>query len=217
MDYDDFYENYSEFDQQIDEFKQSLMLGVKKDFLAEMEKIKKENVELQSIKNNWKNIQEEYRRKESSLESAKSNAMWEAKKMRLSELMKDRELVVYKTDSKYTDKPKCDKCNENRVIKYITPLGKDAQENCECANKNVEYFPIPYVVYEFKIDEYDHKLSMWYKKIKYNNRDEERFEGDSVSGHEIFNENMEYKDVGYHTVFKTQEECQKYCDYLNKK
>ena len=50
MEYDDFYENYSEFDMQIDEFKSSLMKSVKQEFLDRMAKLEAQNLELEDIK-----------------------------------------------------------------------------------------------------------------------------------------------------------------------
>lgn len=50
IDYDDFYDEPSEFQIQIAEFKQSLMESVKQEFLDEMERLKTENRELQTFK-----------------------------------------------------------------------------------------------------------------------------------------------------------------------
>ena len=50
---DDFYNEPSEFDMQVEEFKESLAKSIKSDFLEEMERLKAENRKLQGIKENF--------------------------------------------------------------------------------------------------------------------------------------------------------------------
>ena len=52
--YDDFYNEPSEFDEKMEELKESLAGAVKSEFLEEMERLKKENKKLQGIKETTK-------------------------------------------------------------------------------------------------------------------------------------------------------------------
>jgi hypothetical protein len=129
MNYDDFYAEPSEFEMQIEEFKDGLMKSVKQEFLDEMERLKAENAELRVFKSRKNEIEAE-RKKEShehllKLEDAERNA----KKMRLSELMSENFLQGWGVESKGEKMPKCDKCDKHRRIKYTTPLGKTASSS----------------------------------------------------------------------------------------
>lgn len=215
MEYDDFYENYSEFDMQIDEFKSSLMKSVKQEFLDRMAKLESQNLELEEIKEKWDCLVADYKHKEYLLEQEKNNAKSEAKKMRLEELIADKKIILYRPKTDYTEKPKCDKCNSERELEYKSPTGRTMFEKCECATKNAVYSPEPYCWYKFQIDQYDYKFKVFYKKLKSSYGNHEYFEGDSYGVKNIYNQNMHYRDVEYNTFFETKEECQKYCDWKN--
>jgi hypothetical protein len=221
MEYEDFYDNYTEFDVQIDEFKKSLLTSVKKEFLDEMNALKKENEELQEVKRNWEKIQQEYQWKQLELEGEKSRAKTETRKERLSELFQDKQLILYNPAIKYSENPKCNKCNKDRKIPYISPLGNNLFENCVCSEPKKEYFPEKYIWYEFRLNNYDKELNVWYKALKSSSdSDQEYFEADSNtrSVKEIYTSEKNFENLDkYWTFFKTEEECQKYCDWLNQK
>lgn len=215
--YEDFYDNYSEFDLQINEFKKSLALGVKKEFLDRMEKLEEENRQLQNVRENWEDLVADYKYKEYELEQEKNNAKSEARKARLEELIDDRKIILYKYRVDYREKPKCNRCNSGRMIEYKSPSGKPVFEACECSTKDAIHSPEAYCWYEFNIDDYDQKLKIFYKKIKSSYGNHEYFEGDSFSIGGVYNKNMDYEDIKYNTFFETKEDCQKYCDWLNNK
>lgn len=214
----DFYEDCGEFDVLIDEFKKSLMNKIKQEFLDEMESIKRKNIELQEVKDNWESIKSEYHQKEMLLASEKSNFKNELRSAKLSELLEDRKFVMYKADSKYTKRPKCNLCDDNRQLRYTTPLGKNAMEACTCAIQDVHYYPSEHVCYEFRLDNFDRKLKIFYKKMQYDDRGIEYFEGETRSVENIYNKSMEFDSLGYYNniFFDNKDDCQKYCDWLNK-
>lgn len=57
----DFYEEPSEFDIQIEEFKSSLASSVRKEFLEEMDALKKENASLREFRDNKDKYERELR------------------------------------------------------------------------------------------------------------------------------------------------------------
>ena len=217
MEYYDFYDETTEFDQQIDEFKKSLMFGVKQEFLDRLNNLEKENQELKEIKNNWISLVQEYENKKYMLEQEKLNAKTEARNQRLSELLKDNEIVLYKAEGKHFEKPKCDKCDRNRQIKYVSPQGRKVSEFCDCAIKSTKHFPQRYIWYEFRIDDYTKRLFVWYKKLQYDGKGYEYFEGEAHNDRVIYDSSMSYESLPYHTYFETETECQKYCEWLNNK
>jgi hypothetical protein len=215
MDYD-FYDNYDEFDQQIDEFKQSLMRAVKKEVVDEIETLRKENDELQSVKENWEMLKQEYYIKELELENKKNDSLSEARKMRLSDLLKDKEIILYYLGAKYIEKPKCNNCDKNREIHFTSPSGKNFSEHCECSVKDILYIPEEYVLYEFRLNEYNSELLVWYRRLQYNENHGEYFEGSLASVTNIYNRKMKYEDIDSHDMFfRNKEDCQKYCDWYN--
>jgi hypothetical protein len=91
------------------------------------------------------------------------------------------------------------------------------QENCKCSVGNSVYIPQEYGCSSFTINrDNNKKMDMWFKE--HQERDGDWYQYDSNSNYckAIYNEEMEYEDIErYHTFFKTKEECQKYCDWLD--
>src|SRR5699024_3142901 len=204
----------SEFEGLIWELKESLKGSVKEEFIEELESLKRENKKLQDVKENFESIKLDYERKERQLEIEKDNMEREMRNARLSELTKDHQVVMYKAEAKWAEMPKCDKCDENRRIYYETPLGREEFEKCDCDVKEIEYYPGQYIMVEFNVS---NGINAWYKLKR---EDEEYLSYDRLTRYakHIYNDDMDYENIEsiYDTFFKTKEECQKYCDWLNK-
>lgn len=214
FDEDDFYNETHEFDSLINDFKTSLLKKVKDDYVAEMEKLRQENRNLQHVKDKFEEIKKEYRQKERDLELKEKNMERTVRNERLSSLMKDFQIIMYRPSSATVKNPKCDKCDSNRRIKYKTPLGKEAYESCTCNKGKLVYSPKEHMASEFKIHRDKHRMSVYYKSSA--ERDGDYASHDSVFAETIWNSDMKYENLSYYrTFFKTPEECQGYCDYLN--
>lgn len=212
---DDFYHEPSEFEEQIEEFKTSLLDSVKEEFKNRMEQLAKENAELRSIKANFEEIKRDYERKEQQLEWDRKDLERKVKRERVSELMKEFKAEFYTVASNGKTKPKCDKCDENRRIPYTTPLGRETYETCDCSSKIPVYEPTPIQLYTFSIRNGDGFA--WYK-IQGDARDEYlNYYEDSISGKELITSEEQFESIGYtyKTLFKDEEIAQKYCDYKN--
>ena len=85
--YDEFYDEPSEFDIQIEEWKDTLRECVKKEYKEEMERLRKENAELLDIKKNWQEKIRELETEKFKLKVATIDAENKAKKARLRELL----------------------------------------------------------------------------------------------------------------------------------
>lgn len=201
---EDFYCEPSEFEQQVDEFKQALMNSVRDDHKAEMERLRKENAELQPIKKRMKEIEMERNHEKRELERVKREAVNEAKKMRLTELLKDYKSVIYAVDSEMIFHPKCGKCDGNRQVEYTTPLGRIAKEDCSCKTYTTTYElrEVPAAYIEHYSPEYGIKVNY------YDNEREER-----VSSYHMYKQGTDYEKVTPWTYFADKEEAQKYCDW----
>lgn len=217
---EDFYNESSEFEEMVDDLKVKLKESVKEEHIAEVEKLRKENEELQEVKADFEAIKQHYKEKEQQLERYKMDIKREVRKERLSELMKDREVVLYSARFRRIQGPKCDKCDENRKIHYKTPLGKDAVETCDCDKRYSVYEPREYRLIEFRLDSFNRDMIMFYSVKERFDSNEEDF-GRYDSSHSVKNSNIYDGETPFEKLedkkphFRTVEECQKFCDYLN--
>lgn len=217
--YEDFYEGPSYFDEQIDEFKESLRKEVKKEILNEIEKLKKENQELQDVKNNFNQIKLDYEQKKEEFNKKESDMMRELARKKVEELttIADLKPEVYWIDSKLCYPPKCNKCDENRQIHFLSPSGKDCTEACPvCGNCDYKYFvkPMNTLMIRFKNDPFI-KKDMYYRR------------SDSWGESVVYEPANIYKgtveDFNYdhynirHTAFESKELAQQICDETNKR
>ena len=213
---DDFYHEPSEFEMQIEEFKSSLLDSVKNEYKQRMENLQKENAELQAVKKDFESIKHDYDNKKRALEYERDNLKREVRRERLSELTKDLKVIMYKAYPKSVKGPKCDRCDEKRRIHYMTPSGKDAYERCECDYGKTMYEPKEFMRVEFNIRD---GMRAWYEIKNFDSRDEYcRFDSNSIFAKSVYNKDMPFDEIDYYsTFFKTKEECQLYCNYLNEK
>ncbi|CAH1054073.1 hypothetical protein [Paenibacillus pseudetheri] len=136
---DDFYREPSEFEEQIDQFKESLMNAVKDEHKAEIERLRKENAELQEIKQNLETIKRDYNQKVVELDMQKRNLKNEVRRERLLELMGDLKVELFTARKNWKSGPKCEKCDERRKINFLSPSGKKLSEDCGC-NNNISFY-----------------------------------------------------------------------------
>jgi len=202
-DYFDFYEP-SDFDSQIDEFKEHLRHSVKKEILDELNRLRKENKKLQDIKHRMNQIEYEY---SAALKKAKDDAIRE----RFDKIVEACSPVYYCPTFYHIKKPKCDKCDENRDIPYMTPLGRKAKERCTCAETITQYKPEPYYVCEIR--EHQGIIYVWNKPYD---------KGDGYSLVVIIKERdicddkpFESIEDKYKAYFRDEKRCMAYCEWLN--
>lgn len=217
--FEDFYHEPSEFEMKMDELKRSLLDSVREEYVTEMDLLRKENEELQEVKKNMEQIKREYSDKKQELNFERQKLLSVLRRERLSALFKDSENIMFKPTSTGTKLPKCEKCNSKRQITYKTPLGKDAYEMCDCNKSKYEYQPSEYIAIEMRIDRNKTGMTAFYKLKPQSNDDDDYLSYQSSTLLEvIYNEGMKYEDLTKsRTFFRTEEECQKYCDYLNSK
>lgn len=191
--------------------KDALLESIKQD-IADLKYTNKKLIDENKI---LKEKEQEVRQKEKELEYMKSNLKWEVKRERLSELMEDFRVVMYKTNYNSELLPKCDKCNKNRQIEFLSPTGKLTYEDCECKKYKKTYKPQEYICTEFKVSSNAGCMLMWYKENHESDYDYYSYNSSDLC-EKVYKKEMDYKDLNsYQTYFKTKEECQNYCDWLN--
>lgn len=203
------------------ELEESLKEEVKVQIKSTMDhnfKLRQENEELKQQIRNLDNRERDLANREAQFERMALRKVF-------SELLKPLEehMEVYSCDYEYVRKDKCHKCDSNRRIYYKSPSGKDVYEECSCNESYKVYSPKPKclkIVSIFK----DRERSKFMLDVKYESRDYDdgycKFEvkklienTDDMGDLNTLNEyQMEYR-----TGFKNKEDCQTYCDYLNKK
>lgn len=228
-DYEDYYNKPSEFEQQIEEFKQSLVKAVKAEYQEEMQKLRDENESLKEVKKNWNSLEMEYKSKQRELSNKLEESKRNAARLRLDDLFEfcGMNVILYSPRSFPVYNKKCNKCDEGRKIHFTSPGGNDMTEDCECATSFTKYRPEPFYMCEFRINSHKKKdeypLLMWFKKYRDYDSDYDGYTySDSsrcnfVYNGEDFNIVLEKCPNNYELFFKDEHDCQKYCDWLSKR
>lgn len=158
--------------------------------------------------------------RERSLEFEKKNLLQSIRREHLSELTKNFEIELFRVDYRWNEKEKCNACDKNRKIKFVSPSGKELSENCACAALDGKtYYPQSYICCEFRLDRDGKSITSFYE-IKKRNTDDEYYRQNSVHCGtllEVGFADFESLKFDYATFFRSKEDAQKYCDFLNSK
>lgn len=218
MEEDYFDEEYDYFDSRVADLKEELKKELKQEIKDKIEKLEKENEELQEIKRNWKEIKNDYERKIAQVETEKEEILKNAKQEIYNATLKDLFdncnffEKIYKVDDSYVERPKCNMCDEDRKLTVTDCYGREHKVDCKCKRSKYKYFAIENLETGIYVQK-DSKENNFAFKIKdnsdcsYSTKIEkenvlEKFDKDKVKGI-------------YNTYFTTIEEAQKYADYLN--
>ena len=228
--YEDYWEEPSEFEQQIEEFKDSLRNAVRDEIKEKIVALEKELADLKEFRDEKYKLVHEYeckiqemqRKVDATVRSAKeSEEKW--KKARLYQLLGDYLTVGWMVGSSWEYGEKCDKCDNGRRIHFTSPQGKEYTEECQCAKRYYRYFPkeatLSRIYVRKKNFRWDDKGETDFYNRYYTVQDEDdddyyRYE----SANEVYaSSDIDYKKVNeWGAVFLNEEDCQKYCDWKNK-
>ena len=138
----EYWDNYEPFDQEIESLKDTLRDSVNEETKALIASLRTDNADLKARLSNLDNLTREAERAKWEAEQAKMNAAHDAKnearKMRLDELLAALDERLYRVTRTGVERQKCNKCNEDRNLPYVTPRGRKFTERCECSEK--DYF-----------------------------------------------------------------------------
>lgn len=222
-DYDDYWAELSEFDQQIEEFKDSLRNSVKDEIKEKITSLENELSELKEFRDEKdkfiqeceSKVREAKREAEVAIRTAKeSEEKW--KKARLHQLLGDYLTVGWKVGNSWEYGEKCNKCDENRKIHFTSPQGKKYTEDCRCAKRHYKYFPKEATLCKFYVrkENFGWDDNRYYTVVDCDD-DYDRYErADHVY---TSSDDIDYEKVNsYNAVFLNKEDCQKFCDWKNK-
>ena len=220
----DFYKDIDEFEEAILELKDKLKASIMDEWLDKMAALEKENAELRYIKENFESIkqsfEEEKRACQNEMNKVIATAEKNARNSRFKDLLKDLQSEYWRVNTRTVLPPKCDKCDENRNVHYITPLGREAKEKCVCSQGKIKYIPEKLYICEIELkDGNGNNVNAWYKPVFSLSDDEYlKYAPDYLNKSRIVNDQSDYsvmKTSEYKWIFTTEEKCKAFCDYLN--
>lgn len=235
-DYDEPMWEPSEADELFNEIKSKLIDAAKDSIKNDMEYLKSENERLSKRVDELESKEYEVVTREEIVRYKEQNLRREVErefyKTAIEDLFKNalEESVLWFADNKPHEKPKCNKCNDDRKWVLTWPDGTQVAKKCECAEPDYWYEPqethIETLIYQIRDDNYP---SYRYYRLdrSYQNTKESRYNDYSYNDFGIqfvydkFCEDVlekhEQLNYGKFIGFKSKEECQKYCDWLNKR
>lgn len=224
-DYDDYFREPSDFEMQIEEFKDALRDAVKDEIKNKIESLENELATLKEFRDERNKFIREYEAKirEAQKETAdvkrfakESEEKW--KKARLHQLLGDYLIVGWKVDNKWEYGPKCDKCDDDRKIHFTSPQGREYTEDCECAKRYYRYFPQEVTlskIYVKKKDfRWDDKGETDFYNRYYTVQNDNEYDRYESAAEVYTSSDVDFEKVNsYRAVFLNEEDCRKYCDW----
>lgn len=214
---DDFYRELSEFDEMVEDFKESLRSSVKEEINSEMDNLRKENAALREIRDNWhakvRELEQEYIKKKDELRrkvQEAEQAARDAKRLRLAELLAGQSVFAYTIKAEYIKQQKCDLCDNYRQRKYITPLGREAKEDCLCKKSKVRYHIKKVPIVSISQDSNGRVSSAYLVN--------DDAEASFLRNADTFFDETPFEEVNrYHPLFHDENRARRYVAWLNKK
>ena len=209
---EDFYAEPYEFEEQIEELKTALASSVQKKFLDEMEELRRENESLKEFRDQKKAYDRELAQAKAQYEAKMRDAEMKAGRKKLKDLLSLFAVTGYRVHTEYVYGPKCSKCDDKRKIHYVSPAGRKMVEDCLCAKGTPVYSPKEVQLVSFYVSD---KLSTMYFERTDKDRDYDRY--DMCANVYDRDKPVPFEKLNqYSAVFLNEEDCQRYCDWLNK-
>lgn len=220
LDDEEFYTN--KYAEEIQALEEAVRNSVRREILDEMNRLKRENEELQDVKERFEAIKADYARKKEEYDRAIFRADHDARNNKLEKILADHRIIKWKINRVLAYGPKCDKCNESRNIKVTLPSGRVIDDRCQCWTESEYcYYPTPYALHELS-DKYG--ITAFYQECgsdgkKYYVLNNSLSICDDSMQKKI--ENWKNNEMGHEEakrlLFDSKEECQSACDVLNAK
>lgn len=216
---DDYWDNYGEFNEAVEELKSTLKDTVKEEVTKELETLRKENRELKDRQENLTQLESEAAQLKAQAQREFDSAKGRALEARAKELLEALSEPAYRLKSAYVNPPKCDKCNDQRKLEFTYPSGKTGIETCDvCGTSKTVYSVVDAIVVEAKIARWGGKREIvtWYTPY-YEDKDGD--DADVIRGHtEVrFYKDEPFEKLGTGINFRDHDKAQEFADYLNSK
>lgn len=207
---EDFYTQPCEFEEKIEELKAELASSVQKKFLDEINTLREEIESLREFRDQKKAYDRELAQAKQQYEIKMREAERVASRKKLKDLLSLFSVTGYRVHTEYVPGPKCDKCDDNRKIHYISPVGRKMVEDCLCAAKTPVHSPKEVALVSFTASD---KLSSTYFDRTSEDRDYDRYD---LCAEMYDKDKKPFEEINwYRVVFLKKEDCQRYCDWLN--
>lgn len=142
----DYFEDYNEFDERIEKFKESIRKSVKEEIKQKLEKLEKENKELKEKNKNLDKLENEYKQKLKNFENEKNKIKssleyeyYSASLEKFLDVLFDKK-ELYSVTYKSIKLNKCPFCNEERKQTLIGLDGVNYVVDCKCNKYVKEYY-----------------------------------------------------------------------------
>lgn len=192
----DFYEVLSEFDMQAKKFKSFLASSMREEFLDEMAALKKENEELREFRDNKKKYEQELREAKAEYQRKIEEAERNTNSKKAKDLLRTFSVIGYRANPEYKQ----------------GPMGRNMTEKCSCAKETCIYSPKEVKLLRFHAGK--EIVDTYFEQV---GRDEV-YDSYSLCAQIYDKTKKPFVDINWvYTVFLQKDDCQKYCDWLNKK
>lgn len=124
------------------ELKDKLRESVRKEFIDEIDRLRKENAELQDVKARWDEVKAELDAAKFEYKSKLRTLELKVRNERISDLLKsvsDKYYIVAMSNRTQVLGKKCDMCNDDRYRVFYSPRGVMHKETCVCKTGHFEY------------------------------------------------------------------------------
>lgn len=232
MYYDDYdeptYYEPSLADEILMEYQQKMKDALLESVKFEIEQIKNENIRLEKENEKYKQRERDLKYKEENLKREVINEFY---KSNIEDTLKQyiEESEVWFADVERYQNDKCNLCNKDRQLIAKFPNGKTTKKDCDCAKVLSRYVP---ALSEITLIQFGKRNSRYSSDRKFylsktykpgNNRSEYDYDYQEFKIYHVvneFNEGItelhESKRYGEKIGFINKEDCQKYCNWLNR-
>ena len=207
---DDFYTEPCEFDAEIESFKEALSKAIQEKFLNEMEELREENISLREFRDNKARYERELRAIKDEYQRKMQDAERQANQKKLKDILSAFAAIGYRATPEYKQRPKCDQCDDNRYIHFLSPMGRQMTEECSCAKRTCTYSPKDVHLLKFYVGK--EIVDTYFERV------DKSSDYDSYSLRaQIYDKNRKpFEDVNWFTtVFLQENDCQQFCNWLN--
>jgi hypothetical protein len=215
----EFWENKERIQKVVQELELNVKSSIKKEFVEEMERLKKENEELQRIKEDFEEVKKHYNNKKLELINDYKKREKELETNKLNEIFKNIKQKLYVIGCENIRMEKCDKCDDKRSIKFIAPNNEEMHYKCDCDKLKRKYNVNEMELFYFEKDCGNVKFSFYtedddsYKiKSDFGYYDNNSFE---AMHEEIINQGPWYSHEKI--IFKEKEKAEEFVRFLNEK
>lgn len=215
---DDYY-GPSEFDEQVETFKEELRAAVKEEIRAKLDKLSAENKAMRAQLTNLTTLEQAAKRAKAEADQAKASAertaRYEMQRIPVKQVADLLNKPKFCVESESVIGPKCDHCDEDRYRHYVTPMGKKEHEYCDCRTYTRAYRTVEFSVHS--ASKRNGTWMAWYRIISLDKRNADDYYYESGKFLKSPDGVLATEIVGDYTSygFNTRAAAQRVADALN--